>query len=166
MFAGFQPSAFQNNAFQVGAVIPALLAGGGGDDGRKQRVKKKKKNRVYYTVNNRIFTDAQSAAEYAASLEAREKPQQDAEVVKQETVLSSVAINDTQIELKTVIPVTASPEYVADLIRAEMEQARLQLKLEAERAEREELKVVSMILSMMFGDDVIIEMNTAPATVQ
>jgi hypothetical protein len=168
MFAGFQPSAFQNNAFQTGSVFPPL-AGGGGGAGKRVRIpgeKKRKSKRAYYVVDDKVFTSAADAAAYVASLQPVIEPATEAApIVKQETVLSSVQIGDKELAVETIIPVRATKEFVADLIRAEMEKAQLQLRLEAEREEQEELKVVSMILSMMFGDDVIIEMNTAPPTV-
>jgi hypothetical protein len=169
VFAGFQPSAFQNDAFQVGAFAP-ILAGGGGDGGKRTRPTKKarkKPDQAYYIVDNRIFTDATEAAEYAARFQNVDKPlDQAAEAGKEpqeETILSTVQIDDKEIAVKTVIPVKATKEFVADLVKAEIEKAQLKLRQEAER---EELKVVSMILSMLFGDDAIIEMDTVPPAVQ
>jgi len=164
MFAGFQPSAFQNNAFQVG-VLPPPLAGGGGGAGKFTRIpdeKKRKKSRAYYVVDDKVFTSAADAAAYVASLQPVAPATDAAPPVKQESVLSSVQIDDKELSVETFIPVRATKEFVADLVRAEMEKAQLQLRLEAER---EEFEVVSIMAAFLFGDDVIIMSDTAPPTV-
>lgn len=170
-FAGFQQSAFQNDAFQMGAFIP-VLAGGGGGPGKRFKVpgeKKRKPKRPVYLVDDKIFSSAAEAAAYAARFapveaapEAQQAEAAETAPAKQQTVSSTVRVDDKELSVETIVPVRATREYVADLVRAEMEKARFRLK---EEAEREELKMVTMILSMMFGDDVVIEMDTAPPTV-
>ena len=139
-----------------------ILAGGGGDDERGTKRARKKKKKVVYQVDNRLFETASAAAAYAASLE----PQVVETAVvapKQRSILSTVKIDDKELDVETLIPARATKEFVADLVRAEMQKASRQLKLDDDR---EEFEVATIIAQMLFGDDVAIYRDAVPPTAQ
>ena len=136
----------------------AILAGGGGDDERTTKGQRKKKRKVVYQVDNRLFETASDAAAYAASLEPQ-SVETATDTPEQRSILSTVKIDDRELDVETVIPTKATKEFVADLVRAEMKKALRQLKL---TNDREELEVVTIIAQMLFGDDVTIYRDAVP----
>jgi len=140
----------------------AILAGGGGDEERTTKRERKKKRKVVYQVDNRLFETAAAAAAYAASL-VPQVAETAAIIPAQRSVLSTVKIDDKELDVETLIPARATKAFIADLVRAEMQKASRQLKL---ADDREELEVVAIIAQMLFGNDVTIYRDAVPPAAQ
>jgi hypothetical protein len=158
------PALFINTNVFYSATVSSggILAGGGGEDERKTKSQRKKKKKVVYQVDNRLFETAAAAAAYAASLEPQ-TVETAVDTPKQRSILSTVKIDDKELDVETLIPAKATKEFVADLVRAEMKKALRQIKL---ANDREELEVVSIIAQMLFSDDVTIYTDVVPPTTQ
>jgi hypothetical protein len=158
------PALFDNvNVFYSATISGGgILAGGGGEDERTTKSQRKKKKKVVYQVDNRLFETASAAAAYAASLEPQ-TIETAVDTPKQRSILSTVKIDDKELDVETLIPAKATKEFVADLVRAEMKKALRQIKL---ANDREELEVVSIIAQMLFSDDVTIYRDVVPPTTQ
>ena len=150
------------NVFYSATISETILAGGGGEEGRTKR-ERKKKRKIVYQVDNRLFETATAAAAYAASLVASPAAETAPTAPEQRRVLSTVKIDDKELDVETLIPVKATKAFIADLVRAEMQKALRQIKL---ANDHEELEVVTIIAQMLFGDDVTIYRDVVPPTTQ
>lgn len=150
------------NLFYSATISETILAGGGGDEERTTKRERKKKRKIVYQVDNRLFETAAAAAAYAASL-VPQVAETAAVIPAQRSVLSTVKIDDKELDVETLIPARATKAFIADLVRAEMQKASRQLKL---ADDREELEVVSIIAQMLFGNDVTIYRDAVPPAAQ
>jgi hypothetical protein len=124
---------------------------GGGGPGNAQR----RRQRAVYMVDDKVFDRAEDAARYLASVTAPE-PAQEAQPTprpRRAAPVASVEIEGRRLTLKPIaLPVNATPEFIADMIRGELQAARRKLQARQEAIEREEMAAVMVAMQMLLDD--------------
>ena len=129
---------------------PPQLIGGGGP-GNAQRGRK----RAVYMVDGKVFDRAEDAARYLASvtLPETEAEAQPAPRPRRAVPVAEVEIEGERLALEPIaLPVSATPEFVADMVRGELQAARRKLQRRQEALEREEMAAVMAAMQLLLDD--------------
>ena len=128
---------------------PPQLIGGGGP-GNAQRARK----RAVYMVDGKVFDRAEDAARYLASVTLPEPDEaQPAPRPRRAAPVAEVEIEGERLALEPIaLPVSATPEFVADMVRGELQAARRKLQRRQEALEREEMAAVMAAMQMLLDD--------------
>jgi len=132
-----------------GAAPPPQLIGGGGS-GNAQRARK----RAVYMVDGKVFDRAEDAARYLASVTLPEPEEaQPAPRPRRAALVAEVEIEGERLALEPIaLPVSATPEFVADMVRGELQAARRKLQRRQEDLEREEMAAVMAEMQLLLND--------------
>jgi hypothetical protein len=124
---------------------------GGGGPGNAQRGRK----RAVYMVDDKVFDRPEDAARYLASVTLPE-PEDEAQPAprpRRAAPVAEVEIEGERIALEPIaLPVNATPEFVADMVRGELQAARRKLQRRQEALEREEMAAVMAAMQMLLDD--------------
>jgi hypothetical protein len=122
---------------------------GGGGPGNAQRGRK----RAVYMVDGKVFDRAEDAARYLASVTLPE-PEEEAQPAPRRAVsVAEVEIEGERLALEPIaLPVNATPEFVADMVRGELQAARRKLQRRQEAFEREEMAAVMAAMQLLLDD--------------
>jgi len=129
---------------------PTPVIGGGGP-GNAQRGRK----RAVYMVDGKVFDRAEDAARYLASVTFPE-PEDEAQPAprpRRPAPVAEVEIEGERMALEPIaLPVSATPEFVADMVRGELQAARRKLQRRQEALEREEMAAVMAAMQLLLDD--------------
>lgn len=124
------------------------VQGGGGPGNSRRR-------RAVYMVDDKVFDRAEDAARYLASVTVPdyEDAEQPAPRPRRVTPVAAVEIEGERLALEPIaLPVSATPEFVADMVRGELQAARRKLQRRQQAVEREELEAVMAAMQMLLDD--------------
>jgi hypothetical protein len=123
---------------------------GGGGPGNAQRGRK----RAVYMVDGKVFDRAEDAARYLASVTLPEVDEaQPAPRPRRAVPVAEVEIEGERLALEPIaLPVSATPEFVADMVRGELQAARRKLQRRQEALEREEMAAVLAAMQLLLDD--------------
>ena len=124
---------------------------GGGGPGNAQRGRK----RAVYMVDDKVFDRAEDAARYLASVTVPgpEDARQPSPRARRAAPVATVEIDGERMAMEPIaLPVSATPEFVADMIRGELHAARRKLQARQEAVEREEMAAVMAAMQLLLDD--------------
>jgi hypothetical protein len=134
-----------------GAPPPPPQIIGGGGPGNAPRGRK----RAVYMVDGKVFDRAEDAARYLASVTLPD-PQEEAQPVprpRRAAPVAEVEIEGERMAMEPIAPpVSATPEFVADMVRGELQAARRKLQRRQEAQEREEMAAVMAAMQLLIDD--------------
>jgi hypothetical protein len=127
-----------------------LALTGGGGPGNAPRGRK----RAVYMVDGKVFDRAEDAARYLASVTLPEPDEaQPAPRPRRAVPVAEVEIEGERLALEPIaLPVSATPEFVADMVRGELQAARRKLQRRQEALEREEMAAVMAAMQLLMDD--------------
>jgi len=134
-----------------GAPPPPPQIIGGGGPGNAPRGRK----RAVYMVDGKVFDRAEDAARYLASVTLPD-PQEEAQPVprpRRAAPVAEVELEGERMAMEPIAPpVSATPEFVADMVRGELQAARRKLQRRQEAQEREEMAAVMAAMQLLIDD--------------
>jgi hypothetical protein len=106
-------------------------------------------------VDDKVFDRAEDAARYLASVTLPEPEDQPEPAPRQRRAapVAAVEIEGERLALEPIaLPVNATPEFMADMVRGELQAARRKLQRRQEALEREEMAAVMAAMQLLLDD--------------